>query len=293
MIGNKTLGFNFINNLFGFKPGDLFNKEKINEKIKYMYGLGYFNVLTYTVTPVKENYIHLNLYVEEKPSRKLRIGFRYDDAYKLVGIIGLQGTNVLFAGLRAEAFLQFAGLVKFDYNLSYPSRTLNLPIIPYINVSYKNIPIDLYHYKTGDRISEYDDKSWSFSGGIGFNILESGILKFEYVDEFIDVNPSILGTNENFPSWNTELNMLRSEFIMDGLDDPILPTRGFKINAEYTRSMKSLNSDLYFWHYQMDFKYYLPAANHHNLGFIGYYTNSSEDFPAYKQNHNYSLQEFL
>ena len=109
--GNRNLPFNFINNLLGLKAGDIFNKQVFHDRIQYLYGLGYFEEISYTLDPVKQNYVRLHINVKEVTLRKLRLGFRYDDAYKLVGIISSRANNIPFAGLRGEFTIQFAGLL--------------------------------------------------------------------------------------------------------------------------------------------------------------------------------------
>jgi predicted acylesterase/phospholipase RssA len=166
IIGNENLHFDFIISLLGSKPGDPFDKQLLNKQIKYMFGLGYFENITYILEPVRDNYIRVIITVKEKPIRKLRLGIRYDDRYKVVGTVGIQVTNTPIVGLRGELFVQFAGLFKFDYFAFYPSRTLNFPLYPYIRIAYKDIPLDVFN-ENGDKWAEYNDKSWTFSFGVG------------------------------------------------------------------------------------------------------------------------------
>ena len=48
ITGNKKLNFNFIYRLLGIKPKDEFNKQVLNQRIEQLYGLGYFDPVSYT-----------------------------------------------------------------------------------------------------------------------------------------------------------------------------------------------------------------------------------------------------
>ncbi|MFH1853254.1 MAG: patatin-like phospholipase family protein, partial [Candidatus Neomarinimicrobiota bacterium] len=78
IIGNKSLPFTFIYRLLGLKPGDVFDTAIINDRITDLYGLGYFNTISYEIDPVDENSIRLIINIEESSLRKLRFGLRYD-----------------------------------------------------------------------------------------------------------------------------------------------------------------------------------------------------------------------
>ncbi|NOX89989.1 MAG: BamA/TamA family outer membrane protein [Calditrichaeota bacterium] len=283
IVGNENLHFDFIMNLLGLHPGDPFDKAKLNEQIKYMFGLGYFEEITYLIKPVRDNYIHLVINVKEKPLRKLRLGFRYDDNYKIVGILGLQTTNLPFVGFRGELFLQFAGLFKFEYSALYPSRTLNFPLYPYIRMAYKDVPVDIFDITSADRIAEYNDRSWTFGAGFGHIIKNTGVVRLEYHHEYIDINPNITGLDPvYFQSWKDKLRIIHADISIDRLDDPITPRHGFMINALYDLSLKRLGSKLEYRYYQLDAKFFTTVADKHTFGFTGFYTDAFDDFPLYK-----------
>ncbi len=283
IIGNEQLHFDFILDLLGARPGDPFSKEKLNEQIKYMSGLGYFEEVTYIIEPVRENYIRIIITVRENPLRKLSLGFRYDDRYKIVGILGFQAANTPFLGMREELFIQFAGLFKVEYLAFYPSRTLNLPIYPFIKASYKDIPIDIFDFSSGEKIAEYGDKSWRIGGGVGHIIKNTGVLKFEYYHEYIDVDPNISGLDpEDFESWKDKLRVIHADLTIDRIDDPITPRYGYTINALYDYSSKKLGSDLEYRHYQIEGNYHTTISNNHTFSLLGYYTNAYYYLPVYK-----------
>lgn len=284
IIGNENLHFDFILDILGLRAGDPFDKAKLNEQIKYMASLGYFEEITYIIEPIRENYLRVILTVKEKPLRKLQIGLRYDDRYKIVGILGLQAANTPFLGMREELLIQFAGLFKVDYIAFYPSRTLNFPLYPFIRIAYKNIPIDIFNYESGEKTAEYNDQSWTFGFGFGHILRNTGVIKVEYNQEYPNIDPTIAGLNpEEYPSWEHELHILQGDIKLDRLDDPITPRSGYLFDFSYNLSLKKFGSDLEYKNFLVDGKYYFSPLQHHTFCLAGFYTNAyNEEFPIYK-----------
>ncbi len=281
--GNRNLPFGFINNLLGLKAGDNFDKQVLHDRIQYLYGLGYFEEISYTLDPVKQNYIRLHINVKEVTLRKLRLGFRYDDAYKLVGIISSRANNIPFAGLRGEFTIQFAGLLKVDWIYFYPSRSLNTPVFPYVRIGYKDIPANIYSLETARRIAQYDDISRIAAAGFAFSIGRIGLLKFEYNYENVNIYPSIEGLNPAyFPTWNDDIRLIRSELVLDRIDDPLYPKSGFKIDAEFNASLKNQGWEWNFYQLQVAADFYQTFGRRHTLRLNGYYTDSRQDLPMFK-----------
>jgi len=281
--GNNTVPFLFIHNHLGLQPGMPFDSEYLAKRINELYALGYFDLIAYDIEAVRENYIRINLYVKEKPIRKFRLGLRYDDFYKLVGIWGMQINNFPFAGIWAESTLQFAGIIKYDYRISYPSRTLNLPLIPYFHAGYRQIPLEIYHPKSGRAIASYDDKAWYAGAGIGLRLGNAGIIDTEYSHEYINIKPKYLGLDPSlYPSWKDELRMIDVNFIFDMLDDVIIPRKGLKIASSYTASAESFGSAVNYQQFQVQFDLYKEIKRRHVVRLHGFYTNFTDDLPVYK-----------
>jgi len=283
IYGNEQLPYLFIYRLLGLNPSELFDKHLLRERIAYMYGLGYFEKIEYELTPVSRNAVKIVLHVKEKPVRSLRIGFRYDDEYKLIGIIGIRATNIPLPGLRIESNIEFAGLFRFDYTASYPSRRLNLPIIPYFRIRAKDVPIDIYDPATGIKLVEYDDRG--ISGGIGIGILldKNGIVEVEYQQEQVYVEPDIGSlSEESFPSWNERLKKLQGHLRIDKLDDPIIPRTGLLMDLIYDARIKQLDNAPEYHQLQGQVDYYHSPSENHTLHFQAFATSYLKDVPRYK-----------
>jgi NTE family protein len=177
--GNKSLDFAFINNLLNIKEGQLFDTKIIEKKITSAYGLGYFDKINYEIIPVDDIYVDLIIDINEKSMEQLYLGLRYDDYYKLVGALKLKTTSFFVSGVRTELELQFAGLFKLSAKGFYPSRSLNFPIYPFLQVAYKDIPMDVYDDK-GRINARYSDRSTLFGGGLGISFDNNWALEGAY-----------------------------------------------------------------------------------------------------------------
>lgn len=281
--GNEHLPFNFIYNHLGAKPGAQFDKDLLRKRINQLYALDYFEQITYEIEKIDENNIRLHLKVKEKPQRKLRLGFKYDNFYKLVGLVGFQGTNIPFAGFRVESELQFAGLFKLDYSISYPSRHLDMPIIPYFRFITEDITVDRYDSENGKLIMSYGDRSISVAAGLGFRFGNVGLLEAEYNYEYIKIKPDFYIQNSlDFPSFKENLQKIHLNLNMDMLDDVILPRSGLKLNANYEASSKLFSSKLNYQQFQVQADFYEELVRKHCLHLQGFYTTFIDDLPIYK-----------
>ncbi|NOY57433.1 MAG: hypothetical protein GXO75_00670, partial [Calditrichaeota bacterium] len=280
--GNKSLPFSFIYQLLGIKPGTRLDTDILNRRIMEMYGLGYFEYIKYEIEPIGENKVTLNLKVKELPSQRLRVGLRYDDYYKLVGVVNVLGVNWFVPGLRFENELQFAGLVKLTSKIYYPTRTLNLPVYPFVNLGFKDIPINVFDGGAGDIIASYKDRSTHAGFGLGLLFAKSFNVEIEYQHEYMNVAPNIAFPDPTlFPTWRDKLRKVQVSLTLDNLDDVLLPRNGYKISGYYEGSFKKLKSDL-------EYSYIWASANIYHTFFRRHTTRlfafwgASKSPPIYK-----------
>lgn len=283
VTGNERIPFEFIYNHLQLRPGVRFDREKLNEHINQLYALGYFEEISYSVLPLSAGLIRLNIEVKEKPVRKLRLGYHYDSQYKFVGIIGMQATNFPLAGTRIEGHFQFAGRQKLDYTFSYPSRQLNLPIIPYLNLTLQNLPVVYYDWRSGRKISDYEYKSFRAEIGLGLRLFDLGLLTAGYVWESVDIKSTQIAFGDfEFPSFRDKLGTLSAELLLDELDDVILPRHGFIFKGSYQASSRAWRSDLNYQQIMAEARLYHTFSRKHTVRLAGFYTDFLDDLPVYK-----------
>ncbi len=282
IIGNKKLPFAFINRLLGLAPGDSITTEALNNRIMNMYGLGYFESIHYEIHAEQNNYITLDLIVKELPMRRLNVGLRYDDRHKLVAAAGLQATNLLLPGLRLETDLQFAGLFRFSTQIAYPSRTLDLPIYPYLRITYKDIPVHIFGLG-GNKIARYNDKVTTQAGGVGLLLGNSLHAEVELQRQLTDIEPSIAFSDPAmFPEWKDRLHNFSSTLIFDTIDNVLLARQGWNLQATFDASLESLDSDAPFQQFYFSLDHYHTWYHHHTLRIHSFVGSSSHELPPYR-----------
>lgn len=282
IVNNQNLPFAFIYRLLGLKPGDRLNTDVLNRRIMEIYGLGYFESIRYDIEPVEENMVNLELIVKEFPIRKLRVGIRYDDLHKLVAVVSAQATNLPISGLRLETEFQFAGLRLFKGKAFYPSRALNLPVYPFLDVEYRDVPTMIFD-GLGNKIANYNDRSAIWGFGLGLLTAKSVNAEIGYHYQTLDIKPNIaLPDPTQFPSWQDELRKIDARLNIDLLDNVLLPRSGFAIAGHYEGSFKKLKSDLSFYQMNLSADFYKTIASYHTLRFYTFWGLTAKNTPIYK-----------
>ncbi|MCI0515176.1 patatin-like phospholipase family protein [candidate division KSB1 bacterium] len=280
--GNSTLPGAFIYRLLGLKPGDPLNTDYLNRRITELYALGYFELIQYEIEPVTENRVILVVKMRELPLRRLRVGLRYDDQYKLVAAVSMQATNLLLPGLRVEDELQFAGLTRFRAKVFYPARALDFPVYPFLQASYRDIPTPIFD-GFGHRIAEYADRATTAEFGLGLVLYKSLNAELAYQREWMNIKPNIAFTDPAmFPSWKDELRKLEMNLCLDLLDDVLIPRKGILMRGQYEGSIRQLHSDLYYQRASFSIDWYHTRQRKHTFRFSIFAGRSSGNLPVYK-----------
>ncbi|MGE5679577.1 MAG: patatin-like phospholipase family protein [Bacillota bacterium] len=281
--GNTSLPFEFIYNLLGVKASDKFDPELLEHRITEMYSLGYFETLNYEIQPAEQGRINLILKVKEKSLRKLLVGLRYDNQYKLVGIIGVQTNNILLPGVRTETELQFAGLTRFKSMVAYPTRSLNYPVYPYLRFNYKNVPVNVFDYD-GEKLASYSDNSLQFAAGLGISPHKFWVIEAEYNHEYMNITPDIADKSnpELYQVWKNKIRKIQATLDFDLLDDILLPRHGVLLQAEAEKAIKDLGSEVDYWRANCSIDLYQTFFRFHTARLYGFY-GQSKNLPVYKQ----------
>lgn len=280
--GQKYQPFGILYQSLGFKPSDHLDVEKLNHRIMSLYGLGYFESIHYEIEPRGRNRVYLSVQVKEHNKRKLRMGLRYDNNYKLVALLAVQGTNFLIPGLRYEHELQFAGLLHYYFKTYYPSRTLNLPVYPFLRFETKDVPISIYDLYLGNKIARYAAKSLSYSAGLGLLFGKLCNIEIGFETERMDVTPDVAFSDPvSFPTWIEKLHKMTASLIFDNLDDLSIPQSGAYVTAKYEGSYQRLKTELPYEQFQVSADFYLTVFHRHTFRLYGFH-GSGHSLPIYK-----------
>ena len=280
--GQKYLPFGILYQSLGFKPSDRLNVDKLNRRIMSLYGLGYFESIRYEIEPRGHNRVYLSVQVKEHNKRKLRMGLRYDNNYKLVALLAVQGTNFLIPGLRYEHELQFAGLFHYYFKTYYPSRTLNLPVYPFLRFETKDVPISIYDLFLGNKIARYNAKSLGYSAGFGLLLGKICNIEIGYETEQLNITPDVAFSDPvSFPTWNEKLHKMTASLIFDNLDNLTTPRSGAYMTAKYEGSYQKLQTELPYDQIQVSADYYATVFQRHTFRLYGFH-GSGHSLPIYK-----------
>jgi len=281
--GNKINSFGFIYRLLGIKPATKLDVDLLEERISYLYSLGYFKKITYDLDFSIPGYVKLNINVLENPRRTMRIGFHYDEYYDMVMSMSGQFNNFLIPGMRIEDELIFMGYTNISAKMYYPSRTLDIPVYPFIEMDYTNKPYLIYD-NVGRKLAKFDYITYNFSGGMGFlykNIEHiSAYMNYEYVE----ARPEIVTQyDEEFGTYREELTSIKIDYDFDLLDDYLYPKKGIYIEGRFENA-----DDYIFFKSDRDYRIFSSTAHFYytirdvmTMQLHGYYCFTS-DAPEYK-----------
>ncbi len=284
--GNKKFSDDFIRQHLDLNVGDVYDYKKLSKSIENLYTLNYFEKITYTVRKTNPKEVDLIIEIKEKLLNRLVAGFKYNDYYKIVGLIGLETNSVLISGAQLETYLKFGGLTKWDLSFLYPSRSMDMVIYPFIGVHYQDIPIDFYF--EGKKIFRYRDKSWSFNGGFNFSLSKFWNLEASVGWESMNVNSEIATPliDSILVRYNLKANIVTGKIrlLYDSLDDIIIPNSGIFFASLYEGSSKAIGSDINFHRVFGRLDFFIPLAKKHNIKLEGAYMKAwdKNEVPFYK-----------
>jgi NTE family protein len=279
--GNVEISETFILNFLGLKSGETFDRTKFLNNIKLLYGMNYFKEIGFKIRQHPDRSVSLTIQVREKSPRKFLFGIHYDDFYKLVATVGLRAHSVLLPGLYIESDIQFSGLTRFDFNLYYPSRSFDLPVYPILSIAYSDLPFDVYSPE-GFKILRYNQRGWSFGGGIRINPELSLNLEAELAVEYPDIVLEIGNPVVDQTGIKDKLILFRSDLDLDILDNVLVPSNGLKLTANLEVGTKSLGSDYHFVRLHSLLDIYQTFSAIHTLRVAAMYLRSWQDAPFYK-----------
>ncbi|MBI2429672.1 MAG: patatin-like phospholipase family protein [Ignavibacteriales bacterium] len=277
IIGYDKLEFQFIYDLLDIKPGELFSPDLVERKINELYALGYFETITYTVHTEHDTSVTLIVTVREKSFRELNIGLHYDEFYQLIARLGVRATNLLLAGVRFESEMEFSGLFRLHGKLSYPSRSLDTPIYPFISLRYRDVPLNIH---TTAVVLEYKDRALTMGVGAGLTIDKSWLFEMEIADEMTNVLPrTIIGGSK----LQHHLRYGLLTISLDYIDDVFVPHKGINISSQFEYSSTILGSDFNYTRFSVLWDNYVTPSPLHTIRFGGSYFKIFDTPPLYKR----------
>ncbi|MCD6596062.1 MAG: patatin-like phospholipase family protein, partial [Bacteroidales bacterium] len=260
--GNNKFTDSFIEHHLKLTVGNVFDSDELSKNIEALYALNYFETISYHLDRGKENEVHLVIEVKEKLLNRLVAGIKYNDYFKLIGLIGLETNSVLIPGGQLETYLRFGGMTTLDITVLYPSRSMDMAVYPFISAYYKDIPIDFY--LEDKKIFRFANRSWELFGGFNFSLSKFWNLEASLGWESMNVASEIASPliDEILNQYNLKANLVSGKvrLLYDSLDDIIIPNSGIYFNSYFERTLPSMDSDLNYIRFFISFDTFILLA---------------------------------
>lgn len=231
-VNNKYLE-KWILNRCTIEPGQMINKNDIDESVAIYYGTGNYDSITYALHEDPSNigsYI-LRFKFVEHPPHDFGMGFRFDSQDMLSVLIHLGINSNRMNGFKTDFQTKLGGNQWLNANISYGHL-----LYPRINVSYtfRNSELDAYdmdelvmntkflQHKVRFYLSENYSRTISFGGG--------------FEADFIDPRKVMYQSHDTVEQDHKNVNTLGSfaYFHFDNLDKKSFATRGMKGKIDFS-----------------------------------------------------------
>ena len=288
--GNEFISKKFIRSFIGLKKGMKLNPKILDENIAELYSLGYFRIIYYEIHTIANDEVNLIINVQETQLRKFNVGLRWDNYYDLIATANIQLNTKWLPGIRIEDEIQFAGIQKNEFSLSYPSRRLNFPIYPYFSSTNLRYPVDLFSDEEYEGFYTYSSDEIR----IGLGLLQKNYwnTEVEYFKRKAGIqNDEILGNPlQDIDNVNVYAGM-RILAQLDLLDDVLLPKYGILLKGKYENSRTDIGSSRNYDLYQISGEVY-KTYNLNTYGIMGYYHQTFNELPRYLTTLPYGSEVF-
>lgn len=256
ITGNSITRDKVIRRELKVKEGDLFNRQALEESRDRLMQLGYFEEVNFS-TPrgSRENSVHLNIAVKEKPTGTFNIGAGYSTAESVFFTGSIAKENFFGRGISGQIAVEISKL-RQQYMIQFSD--------PYfLDTSWI---LGLSSYRTVFRYPEFDRKAFGGSLSLGHRIFEHGSVSVGYSYEDVKASnflfsvPEIFRTNASGRTSSASLTLG-----YDRRDNRIFPKKGVFASVTNEFSGSYLGGDNNFYRLNAQGRYYQPIV----AGIIG------------------------
>ncbi|MCW8803998.1 MAG: BamA/TamA family outer membrane protein, partial [Ignavibacteriaceae bacterium] len=264
---NSETSKTVVNRELNLKVGNPLLYSDLEDGLTRLRATGLFDDINLTVLQSDEG-TEINLYVDEKISSLLKVGFLVDNTYNAQLGIDIRDVNLLYTGTELGLFL-FGGTSNRAYILEHISyRILDTYFTYKLSAFYKFNDIDVYTQtgsETGNTFSsnyigKYRQIFYGGSLSIGTQLEKFGKLiftgKYQY-DEIKNKEGSVVNPYE------TKIVSLRIGGIVDNQNKYPYPEDGLYFNGFYETAQSFLGGDESYLLFSSDLRYYFMISSRH------------------------------
>ena len=282
--GNDGISPELIRARFGIKPGDIWDQQKINDGLRRLYDLGYFNRvdavlqhkgdrtgLQIVVTPKewRPNYLQFGIHIADD--------FEGDSTYELLGSYTVSEINSRGAEWRNQFEIGKTRLYYTEFNqpLDFRGRVFLAPNAEYLNQTF-------YLFRGQDRIAEYSTVSPRADIDLGFAVGDVGEVRGGVFYGHLVSQPRI-GDPSALPSFRHRLVGPRVEASFDTFDNGNFPSSGSYAQVTGYFPRGSMGGDISYNKLDATFGQAFALGDGSVLAVVEGGSNLGSDLPLYEQ----------
>lgn len=277
-LGNQRTDQKVLRQEMRQYEGSIYSLSKIEESKRRLELLGYFSDVTYTTQSVTHSRDQVDLYyhVKEVPAGRASIQGGYSDVYGFLYGSSISEPNFMGTGKYLSIGFQNSQYQK-NYSINYKN--------PYYTTGGLQRGFLIYYSRIKPdakfNLTSYLENGYGADVTYGYFVSERNSIMFGYGLEDITIShvdipnaaPSMLaflGTTNGVQNTNVNYNEFKliAEWVYNGLDRAIFPTKGFYRGLNLEVGVPLLKSSLDYYLATYSVKYYQPLGHRFILNLL-------------------------
>ncbi|MCF0247932.1 MAG: BamA/TamA family outer membrane protein [Synergistes sp.] len=195
--GNKITKKRIIERYLRFKPGELFNSNKLRLSLNRLQGVGFFNDVNVNFEPGENpEDVVVILTVEEARTGKLGFNIAYGTSSGFGGGLSYENTNIGGQGLKLSVGFELGN--RQEYWLTFEQPFMSGKYMAWRIGAYRRKWDDIYYYEDGTQLLEYDRDKYGAFIGFGKKFRDESIYNWYVLLDWHDTDNSNIRPTGNF-----------------------------------------------------------------------------------------------
>jgi outer membrane protein insertion porin family len=240
IVGNTRTLDKVIRRELRLVEGDAYNRIMIDKARRRLTALDFFEKIDFRERPGSSpDKVILEIVVAEKSTGTLNFSAGYSTDEALIGSVSVSERNLLGRG-------QF---VRLNTSMSFKRQSVDFSFTePYFLDRRLSVGVDAYATRTDNtEASAFTTQQYGGAVRLGLTLSEYSSLNFKYGFTLRDTTANSQGTTAPaiFAAAKKDyISLLGLSFIYDDLDNPLIPTKGFR--AELDTELAGLGGDQFY-----------------------------------------------
>lgn len=244
---NSSLKDSILLKRLGIQAGDQLNIAKLQRGLDNVHGLGYFDIVDYSLTPASKNAYDLHVYARQRSTgdQRLRFGFTLDDNFEGDASYQIGVRHVLkgatSSGTEWRNSLVVGDLLHAETQVLHP---LNDQQGAFLDARAWHDRQDFYEYVGENRTAEVRlgetgmETNWRADVGAAGELSAGAIYR--------NLTPDIKTGKLTFPGQSLQIAGIEFSYNTDTLNDADFPNHGQWLQADYMHGFQVLGADVEF-----------------------------------------------